>query len=38
MARRSFSISESGWLHIHPQLAEPDTGATVDYNDRLHSP
>lgn len=30
-----FSTSESGWLHIHLQLADPDTGATVDYNDRV---
>ncbi len=30
-----FSTSESGWLHIHLQLADPGTGATVDYNDRV---
>ncbi len=30
-----FSTSESGGLHIHLQLADPDTGATVDYNDRV---
>jgi hypothetical protein len=30
-----FSTMESGWLHIHLQLMDPDSGATIDYNDRV---
>jgi hypothetical protein len=30
-----FSTMESGWLHIHLQLMDPDTSTTIDYNDRV---
>jgi hypothetical protein len=30
-----FSTMESGWLHIHLQLVDPDTGTTADYRDRV---
>jgi hypothetical protein len=30
-----FSTMESGWLHIHLQLKDPDTGTTIDYTDRV---
>jgi hypothetical protein len=30
-----FSTMESGWLHIHLQLMDPDSGTTIDYNDRV---
>jgi hypothetical protein len=30
-----FSTMESGWLHIHLQLKDPDTGTTIDYVDRV---
>jgi hypothetical protein len=30
-----FSTMENGWLHIHLQLVDPDTGTTADYRDRV---